>query len=554
VGTSESERPNRGRGGFRLHPVGLAVAVLFVAWAMTPSLIPRDWLFQGLVSGITGVLGYGLGVVIAVLTRRTRLAAWLRGRPRWLRTTGWGVLIVGVIATVVIMTVAAARWQRALGALMGAEIPTTPAYLRCGAMLVAVFMLLLLAARGLRVVARLLARGLHRWVHLPRLLAGGVAVGVVAVLLLVLVRDVVAKSLFRVADSSFAAANEVTPRDLAPPTDPLRSGSPGSLSSWDTLGSWGQTFVTGGPDAAALAVDPVRVYVGLDADDTAQARAERAVAELERTGAFSRRVLAVVTTTGSGWINDTAASSLELMFGGDSAVVATQYSYLPSWVSFLVDRSRARVEAQSLFDAVHARWARLPEASRPKLVVFGESLGSQGSEAAFSGLGDIRERTDGVLWAGPPNSNTLWSELEARRDPGSPEVRPVYADGLVVRFENQQGDTARPDAPWLSPRVLYLQHPSDPVVWWSPALIWSRPAWLAGTRGFDVLPAMSWFPLVTFWQVSADMVNAQRVPDGHGHNYDAQIVAGWVSVAAPPGWSDADTARLQQAVAAVEQP
>ncbi|UZJ26069.1 hypothetical protein RHODO2019_06460 [Rhodococcus antarcticus] len=157
--------------------MGLAVAALFVAWAMTPSLIPRDWLFQGLVSGVTGVLGHGLGVVIAVLSRRTRLAAWLRGRPRWLRATGWGVLIVGVIATVVVMTVAAARWQRALGALMGADIPTTPAYLRCGAMLVAVFMLLLLTARGLRVVARLLARGLHRWVHLPRLLAGGVAVG-----------------------------------------------------------------------------------------------------------------------------------------------------------------------------------------------------------------------------------------------------------------------------------------------------------------------------------------------------------------------------------------
>ena len=536
---------------FGLHPLGLGVAAFFVAWSMTPSLIPRDWLFQGLVSGITGVLGYGLGVLVAATTRRTRLAVWLRGRPRWLRSTGWWVLVVGVVGTVVVMTIAAARWQRDLFSLMGAEPPTTPAYLRTAALLVAVFALLLLAVRGLRVAARALSRGLRRWVRLPRLLAGGVAVGVVAVVVLVLVRDAVAAPLYRAADSSFAAANRVTPQNLTPPADPMRSGSPSSVSSWDTLGSEGQTFVTGGPDPAGLTVDPIRVYVGLNADDTARARADRAVADLERTGAFSRRVLAVVTTTGSGWINDTAASSLELMYGGNSAVVTTQYSYLPSWLSFVVDDSRARVAAQTLFDAVHARWAQLPESSRPKLVVYGESLGSQGSETAFSGLADIRVRTDGALWAGPPNSNGLWSQLEARRDPGSPQVLPVYADGLVVRFENRDGDTTRPDAPWLRPRVLYLQHPSDPIVWWSPELIWSRPAWLTGPPGFDRLPAMSWFPLVTFWQVTADMANAQSVPDGHGHNYDAQIVDGWVSVAAPDGWSDADTAALRSAVAAV---
>ena len=376
--------------------------------------------------------------------------------------------------------------------------------------------------------------------------------GVVAVPALVPLRDAVAAPLYRAADSSFAAANRVTPQDLTPPTDPMRSGSPASLS-WDTLGSEGQTFVTGGPRAGTLPTDPVRVYVGLNADGTARARADRAVADLERTGAFSRRVLAVVTTTGSGWISDTAASTLELMYGGDSAVVTTQYSYLPSWLSFVVDNSRARVAAQTLFDAVHARWAQLPESSRPKLVVYGESLGSQGSETAFSGLADIRDRTDGALWAGPPNSNRLWGELEARRDPGSPEVLPVYADGLVVRFENREGDAERPDSPWLSPRVLYLQHPSDPIVWWSPDLIWSRPAWLTGPPGFDRLPAMSWFPLVTFWQVTADMANPQSVPDGHGHSCDARIVDGWVSVAAPDGWSDTDTAALHRAVAAVPQ-
>lgn len=535
-----------------LHPLGLGVAAFVVAWSMTPSLVPRDWLFQGLVSGITGAIGYGLGVLVAALTRRTRAAGWLRERPAALRAAGWGLLVVVVVATVVVMTVAAARWQRDLGALIGTDAPATEAYLRTVPVLVVVLAVLLGAARGLRVLARGLARLLRRWVRLPAPVAGAVAVLVVAVAVLALLQDVVAKQAFALADASFEAANEVTPEDLDPPTDPLRSGSAASLSSWDTLGSEGQTFVTGGP--TDLATDPVRVYVGLDADDTAQARADRAVAELERTGAFDRAVLAVVTTTGSGWVNDTAPTTLELMHDGDTAVVATQYSYLPSWVSFLVDRERAQEAAQTLFDAVHARWAQLPEASRPRLLVYGESLGSQGSETAFGSLADIRDRTDGVLWVGPPNSNQLWGELVERRDPGSPEVLPTYADGLVVRFAGEAQDVTRPDTPWLDPRVLYLQHASDPIVWWSPELIWSRPAWLSDPRGRDVLPAMSWFPLVTFWQVTADMAHSQSVPDGHGHNYDALVVDGWVSLAAPPGWTAADTAALHEAVAAVAAP
>jgi uncharacterized membrane protein len=201
------------------------------------------------------------------------------------------------------------------------------------------------------------------------------------------------------------------------------------------------------------------------------------------------------------------------------------------------------------FDAVHARLVQLPVGRRPRLLVYGESLGSQGSEAAFSSLADIRARTDGVLWVGPPNSNRIWSTLVQRRDPGTAEVDPVYASGLVVRFAENVAGLARPPAPWLPPRVLYLQHPSDPIVWWSPRLLFRRPDWLVEPRGGDVLPAMSWYPIVTFWQVTADLVHAQSVPQGHGHNYADLIPAGWAAIAAPRGWTDADTARVERIVA-----
>jgi len=50
---------------------------------------------------------------------------------------------------------------------------------------------------------------------------------------------------------------------------------------------------------------------------------------------------------------------------------------------------------------------------------------------------------------------------------------------------------------------------------------------------------------VTFWQVSADMTNAAGVPEGHGHNYSDTVLDGLVAVAAPDGWTPADTERIR---------
>ena len=136
-------------------------------------------------------------------------------------------------------------------------------------------------------------------------------------------------------------------------------------------------------------------------------------------------MLVVVTTTGTGWVDPAASDSLEYEFNGDTAMVAMQYSYLPSWLSFLVDQVKARDAGRALFDAVYGVWAELPAVPRPQLLVFGESLGTFGGEAAFSGIADIRNRTDGVLWAGPPNFNELWRGIVDDREAGSPEWLPV---------------------------------------------------------------------------------------------------------------------------------
>ncbi|HJU03019.1 MAG TPA: alpha/beta-hydrolase family protein, partial [Actinomycetes bacterium] len=361
------------------------------------------------------------------------------------------------------------------------------------------------------------------------------------------------------ADRSFSIRNTTTATDVEPPASPLRSGGPGSKVSWDSLGRQGRTITGTGPSAADIAAwsgsvaqEPIRAYAGTLAAASVEERAKLAVQDLERAGGFDRANLLVATTTGSGWLDPGAIDAFEYLTGGDSAMVAMQYSYLPSWLSYLVDQQKAREAGRELFDAVYDRWSKLAPAERPRLYVFGLSLGSFGGETAFSGEYDLRNRTAGALFAGPPNFNILYREFTDHRDPGSREVEPVYRDGRTVRFTNDVVAEIPPAslARWNRTRVLYLQHPSDPIVWWGPSLLWNRPDWLDEPRGRDVLDAMVWIPVVTFWQVTVDLPMAAGVPPGHGHTYTAEFVDGWAAILQPPTWTPARAERLREIVTA----
>ena len=297
------------------------------------------------------------------------------------------------------------------------------------------------------------------------------------------------------------------------------------------------------------AVQPIRSYVGLETRESIAADAELAVEELERAGGFEREVICVVTTTGTGWVNEDSVGAIEYLHNGDSAVISMQYSYLPSWLAFMVDQARAREAGRQLFNAVYARWTTMPEGDRPKLVVNGESLGSFGGESAFSGVEDLRNRTDGALFVGPPSMNELWWDLTEHRDEGSPEWLPIYQQGATVRFMARPSDLDRPQAEWGETRVVYLQYASDPITWWSLDLLFDRPDWLEEERGYDVLPQTRWFPVVTFLQVSADMAVGHLAPPGHGHRFGSDPANAWAAILRPEGWTAADTERLRGVLA-----
>ncbi|MFE3291718.1 alpha/beta hydrolase [Rhodococcus sp. NPDC059234] len=546
-------------GLLRLDFTGIAFAALFFCWSLTPSLLPRDWLFQGLIGGISAAIGYGVGTAIGWAVYRFVLAtrAWWPLPRRYMQALKVAVVALAILAAMV-MLVYAADWQRELSALMNAEGTTTTGYIRTGGLSMLVAAAIISMWRVLRDLGRLVSRYLIRWLRVPRQAALPLGFALVAILTYALVTGVLVKELYAFANYAFSSQNDTTRAGVVQPAAREKSGSPASLVSWDSLGFEGRNFVSRGLDAQQLsqangapAKEPIRVYAGLASAPTVDERMDLLVDELERTGAFERKVLVIIPTTGTGWVNPTAAQAMELVHNGDSALVAAQYSYLPSWISFLADREKAAEAGKRLIDSVHERWLTKPPQTRPKLYVYGESLGVQSGEGAFDGLADIRNTVDGVLWVGPPNSNVLWRQLVSRRDPGSPEVEPVYSDGLVVRFADDAADIAKPPGPWWPPRVLYVQHPSDPVVWWSTDLIFERPDWLAEPPGDDRLPQMRWFPFVTFWQVSADLANAAGVPNGHGHNYGTTVLDGWVAIAAPDGWTTADTERVRATLVAI---
>jgi len=97
-----------------------------------------------------------------------------------------------------------------------------------------------------------------------------------------------------------------------------------------------------------------------------------------------------------------------------------------------------------------------------------------------------------------------------------------------------------------------MMHPSDPIVWWSPHLIFSQPDWMGETHGSDVLQGMFWLPFVTFWQVTADLPFATGVPAGHGHKYTSEYVDGFNAIMQPAGVTSQELTDLRKIITAGE--
>lgn len=546
---------------------GLALGTLAFAASTQPSLIPRGWIFAAAISGLALTAGYTVGVAVRALLRRLGLARVLP--PAWRPRVQRGLLAtLGMVAVATTITGAASQRRQAL--LWGLE-PTASAHVVTIVLAsLALFALLLLAGRGIRRGIRALGRVLGR--RLPRPLAATVSflviVGGTAAVVSGAFTTVVLDGLTR----SFLARDATTPHDAVEPAEAERSGSADSLVAWEDLGYEGRHFVSRGPRAEEIAaftgrdaIEPIRVYAGLAAasgpplEADLQEVADAVVAELDRTGAWDREVVAVGTTTGTGWVDPIAAETLEYLHGGDTAVASMQYSVNPSWVQLVMDLDRPAQAGRILFDAVAARWSELPEEDRPQLVPFGVSLGSFGSQEAFTSLASLTDRATGGVWAGTPEFTSLRNDLASQREDGSPQIHPVVDGEESVRWftangGDQLGEDFTPGSQ-EDPRVAYVQHPSDGVVWWWWDLAWDPQPWLSEPAGQDVLEGIRWYPLITGMQVMGDMfvAGSPTVPLGYGHNYGEEWVDAWAWVTAPKGWDAADLADLRALVHTIDR-
>ena len=531
------------------------MALLFFGWSMTPSLLPRVWYLQAVATGISIAIGYGLGCLIAWAVRSSGVSPGYSGR---LRRVGWWTLAAVAAVAVPTFLILGSWWQQVTRDLAGVERIDRANYLLVLVLSLVVAALLLAAARGIRRGTAALTRVATRYLPVP--LARLVALALVVLIAVLSINGVAYRGLLGAAEEMASAADHGTADGVERPDAPERSGSPASAQEWASLGKEGRTFVAGGPSAQQIAEvtgrpagTPIRVYAGHDAAGSIAEAAELVVDELHRTGAFDRSVLAVATGTGRGWVNARVAAGLEYTAGGDSAIASMQYSFLPSPLAFLADRESPQVAGRALFEAVERAVEDRPEGERPRLVAFGESLGSFGGQSAFGGAQDMVRRTEGALWVGTPNFSPQWTYLTAHRDAGSPERLPVIDGGEHVRFaadgQDLDLDHVVDRAPWGSPRVVYWQHASDPITWWSFDLLVQRPDWLREPLGPDLDPGVRWLPFVTFWQVTLDMVFSADVPDGHGHSFGPDAAQMWAAILDPVGWTDRDTDRVHAAIA-----
>ena len=532
----------------RFSAPGLIVGTFFAAVSLLPSLLPRIAVIQGIATGVTFMVGYAFGSAGASLWRYLELPL-----PRGRR---WTWLVIAVCAGAALSALGGAiwqfvGWQNEIRTAFGMDRLTPDVWPTVTGVALGCAVLVLVTARALRLLFRTVRDVLDRW--LPRRLAIVLASGSLAILLWLLVSGLLVRGLFITANSVFSAADRGDKPGVEQVSSPLRSGGPESLVQWDDLGRQGRAFMWQGASAESIntftgggAKEPIRVYVGLRSADTLQERADLLLAELKRTGAFERQVLVLAVTTGTGWIDQNGVEPLEYVWNGDTAIAGMQYSYLPSWLSLLADQEAVKDSAQVTFRTIYDYWSTLPENQRPRLYLYGLSLGSYGVESILGSIDILNEPVDGALMVGPPFVNPLHEDLTASRESGSKPWLPHVSDGRTVRFTTEDDALDQPVGPWGPTRLVYLQHGSDPVVFFSPSLAWNRPAWLEpGGRAPDVSGRMTWFPVVTMWQTLLDLPAAESVPAGYGHNYTIHANAqAWAAVTQAPQWTDADTERL----------
>lgn len=522
--------------------IGVVGALVMYGVSVSPSLLARSWQWHAVASGVLSAVGYIVGLTVQRFYALVvpRLGVEITA-PQSVSIAFRAVLLLGFFLWFLRWLLQSYRERKRANHLVGMRGETLGEYL-LGTFCAFLLMLALLGvAWGLQWIGRAIVIVLSQWMHMVFALA--LSLLILVVIVYALTSQVLLKLGINFFTRHARKMNNRTAKGIVQPQVPERSGSPQSRSSWRAVGGQGRVFLGRGPSRADIeavtgcsAMEPIRVYAGMPEEgQSLQSAADLVVEELHRTGAFDRAVILIATSTGSGWVDEWQVQPLEYLTRGNCATASMQYSFVPSSINFLTDLDVSEEAAVILFETIRRAVDEIPEDRRPALFACGESLGAYASQHVFSGIVDVLSRTDGALWVGTPAFTPMHAELTAIRHRGSPEVAPVVANGRHVRFvnvpENLWADVyGRELGDWNYPRVVYAQHPSDPVVWWNSELVWHKPDWISEKVDGDVSPHMQYTRGATYIQVLVDMPVAGTAPGGHGHTYHEELIPLWEAI------------------------
>lgn len=522
--------------------IGVVGALVMYGVSVSPSLLARSWQWHAVASGVLSAVGYIVGLTIQRFYALVvpRLGVEITA-PQSVSIAFRAVLLLGFFLWFLRWLLQSYRERKRANHLVGMRGESLGEYL-LGTFCAFILMLALLGiAWGLQWIGRAIVIVLSQWMHMVFALA--LSLLILVVIVYALTSQVLLKLGINFFTRHARKMNNRTAKGIVQPQVPERSGSPQSRSSWRAVGGQGRVFLGRGPSRSDIeavtgcaAMEPIRVYAGMPEEgQSLQSAADLVVEELHRTGAFDRAVILIATSTGSGWVDEWQVQPLEYLTRGNCATASMQYSFVPSSINFLTDLDVSEEAAVILFETIRRAVDEIPEDRRPALFVCGESLGAYASQHVFSGIVDVLSRTDGALWVGTPAFTPMHAELTAIRHRGSPEVAPVVANGRHVRFvnvpENLWADVyGRELGDWNYPRVVYAQHPSDPVVWWNSELVWHKPDWISEKVDGDVSPHMQYTRGATYIQVLVDMPVAGTAPGGHGHTYHEELIPLWEAI------------------------
>ena len=321
-----------------------------------------------------------------------------------------------------------------------------------------------------------------------------------------------------------------------PPQIPEVTGSPDSGVPWSKLTREGRRWLSMALTPAGInavmgtsdAKQPIRVYASLPSAADEVERAKLLLSEIDRTQALRRKVFALFSPTGSGYINYVANETLEYLTGGDCASAAIQYSVLPSSLS-LTKVPTGTAQTRMVLEGIMSRIRAMPEDQRPRFLLFGESLGSQVSEEMFRDthtFGLMGSGIDAALWIGTPAAtewrDQIWGDRSVA-DP--PQIGPEVHDHWLYLPRAIKDWQALPAADRAKVRYLLLQNGDDPIPKFDAPLLWRRPPWLGpeDRRPPGSPRGTAWMPVATFFATFFDMANALVPTPGifaeGGHDY-----------------------------------